>query len=255
ELSDADGYFSNPTELARATDKNQVFDFDFSFSLPKDTRGENYKFRVRSTIPAKTSPPSDAFPMYYVDFNSPLLISENGSGNIPTGGEIQLCGEGTVTLKAHNIPDPESYTYKWYHSGTEINETSHSITVSEPGVYFVEVDYGKICSGSANTLSNSITIVAGESLGIAIQGENNLELCPGTEHVLRANLAATGHYYTWYKDGTAVTGPTLDASTYTVTTDNAGFEGEYAVEISGSGVCKERSAPVYINPMGSFDVN
>src|SRR5690606_3879124 len=115
--------------------------------------------------------------------------------------------------------------------------------------------YGKICSGSANTLSNSITIVAGESLGIAIQGENNLELCPGTEHVLRANLTATGHYYTWYKDGQVVTGPTLDASTYTVATDNAGFEGEYAVEISGSGVCKERSAPVYINPMGSFDVN
>src|SRR5690606_174608 len=132
---------------------------------------------------------------------------------------------------------------------------SHSITVSEPGMYFVEVDYGTVCSGSANTLSNSITIVSGESLGIAVQGEKSLELCPGTEHVLEANLATGGLYYTWYKDGQAVSGPTLDASTFTVVTDQAGFEGEYAVEISGSGVCKERSAPIYINPMGSFEVS
>lgn len=254
ELSDADGYFSNPTELARATDKNQVFDFDFKFSLPQDTRGENYRFRVRSTNPAKTSPQSDAFPMYYVDYNTPLLISENGSGTIPTGGEIQLCGAGSVTLSAHNIANPESYKFNWYHSGTPMGVDSHSITVSEPGFYFVEVDYGTVCSGSANTLSNSISIVRGESLGVAIQGETNIELCPGTQHVLEANLAATGYTYTWYKDGQAVSGPTVDGSTFTVDTAKAGFEGEYAVEISGSGVCKERSAPVNISPMASYEV-
>ena len=255
ELSDADGYFSDPTELARATDKNQVFDFDFSFSLPKDTRGENYRFRVRSTHPAKTSPQSDAFPMYYVDYNAPLLISENGSGSIPSGGEIQLCGQGSVTLKPHNIPDPGSYRYIWYHSGTRMGETSQTLTVSEPGMYFVEVDYGTVCSSSANTLSNSITIVTGESLGIEISGEDSIELCPGTQHLLEANLADTGYSYTWYKDGRVISGPTVDANTYTVSADEAAFKGEYAVEISGSGVCRERSAPVSIKPMDSYEVS
>ena len=97
ELSDSDGYFSSPTELARVSDKNGTFDFDFEFALPTNMRGDNFKMRVRSTSPAKTSPPSDAFSMYFIDYSSPLLISENGSGTIPSGGQIQICGGGSVT--------------------------------------------------------------------------------------------------------------------------------------------------------------
>ena len=255
ELSDADGYFSSPRELAKVTDGNTQFDFDFKFNLPQDIRGENYRFRVRSTHPAKTSPQSDAYPMYYVDFNTPILISENGSGTIPAGGEIQLCGEGAVTLRPHNLPNAESYKFNWYHSGTLLEEKSQSITVFEPGMYFVELDYGSVCSGSANTMSNTITIATGESLGIAIQGERTLEVCPGTPQVLEANIALADHNYTWYKDGTVVLGPKRGASSYTVDTDTAGFEGQYAVEISGSGVCKEKSAPVALEATGSFGVS
>src|SRR6056297_2963223 len=43
ELSDSDGYFADPTELAVVTDKNTTFDFEFQFELPEDMRGANFK--------------------------------------------------------------------------------------------------------------------------------------------------------------------------------------------------------------------
>lgn len=254
ELSDADGYFASPTELARVSDKNQVFDFEFQFALPTEMRGDNFKMRVRSTSPAKTSPASDAFSMYFIDYNSPLLISENGSGNIPSGGQIQICGGGTVTLKPHNIPNAETYIYNWYRSGTLLSEKSESITVSESGMYYVELDYGD-CSGSANTLSNTIEISTGTSSGLAINGDSNVEVCPGESHVLEASISGLGLTYTWYKDRTIVAGPTVDASTFTIDASTDGYQGAYEVEVDGAGVCKELSDPVNISSPGSFDIS
>lgn len=253
EISDANGYFSNPTELARVSDKNQVFDFTFQFALPSNIRGDNFKFRVRSTSPAKTSPASDAFSMYFIDYNSPLLISENGSGSIPSGGQIQICGGGSVTLKPHNIPNAGSYIYNWYRSGTPLAEKTESITVSEPGMYYVELDYGD-CSGSANTLSNTIEITTGSSAGLAINGPSNVSVCPGETHVLEANISGQGLTYKWYKDGVVVSGPTVNASTFTVDAATSGFEGSYKVEVSGSGVCTELSAPVTVTNTSNFDI-
>ncbi|WP_418501908.1 gliding motility-associated C-terminal domain-containing protein [Flagellimonas sp.] len=254
ELSDSDGYFGSPRELARVSDKNTILDFKFKFSLPTDTRGENFKFRVRSTSPAKTSPASDAFSMYFIDYKSPLLISENGSGSIPSGGEIQICGGGSVTLKPHNIPNAGTYRYNWYRSGTPLPEKTESITVSDPGMYYVELDYGSVCSGSANTLSNTITIGTGTSAGIALNGPSNVTVCPGDTHMLEANISGGGYTYTWYKDGNVISGPTVNANTYTVNTSTSGFEGAYAVEIGGYGICKEKSAAVTISATGSYSV-
>ncbi len=253
ELSDADGYFADPTELVRVSDKNTTFDFEFQFALPTDMRGDNFKMRVRSTSPAKTSPASEAFSMYFIDYNSPLLISENGSGTIPSGGQIQICGGGSVTLKPHNIPNADTYIYNWYRSGTLLATNSESITVSESGMYYVELDYGD-CSGSANTLSNTIEISTGTSSGLAITGASNIEVCPGDTYLLEANITGLGLTYTWYKDGTAVSGPTVDGSTFTVDASTLGFEGSYEVEIDGAGVCKELSAPVTVTGSGSFDI-
>ncbi len=253
ELSDGDGYFSNPTELARVSDKNTTFDFDFQFALPSDMRGDNFKMRVRSTNPAKTSPTSDAFSMYYIDYNSPLLISENGSGTIPAGGQIQICDGGSVTLKPHNIPNADTYIYNWYRSGTLLAEKSETITVSDPGMYYVELDYGD-CSGSANTLSNTIEVTTGTSSGLAINGPNDIQLCPGETHILEASITGLGLTYTWYKDGAIVSGPTVDGSTLTVDAGVSGFEGSYEVEISGSGICTELSDPVNVSSSGSFDI-
>ncbi|MEA1786474.1 gliding motility-associated C-terminal domain-containing protein [Arenibacter sp. GZD96] len=254
ELSDANGTFSNPVELARDNTKNTSFNFAFSFSLPTDTRGEGYRLRVRSTSPAITGAVSDPLPMYFIDFNSPLLISPNGNGSIPSGGSIQLCDGNNVTLAPHNIANPNTYQYNWYRSGTLLSEKGPSITVSQSGIYSVELDYGSICSTSANTLSNDITISEGNSLGVAINMPSSTNLCPGETVNLIANITGQGLTYTWYKDGIAITAPAVNNDTFTVDASVAGFEGNYQVEINGSGTCLERSTPLTITNAGNFTV-
>ena len=170
------------------------------------------------------------------------------------GGEIQICDGGSVTLATHNVPDPENYVYSWYRSGTPLSENSNQITVSQSGIYFVEVDYGAACSGSANTLSNDITITIGTSQGIAINPPSQTTLCPTDVITLSANITGMGYSYTWLKDGTVIAGPAVDGSSYTVNGGVVGFEGDYTVEISGSGICTEASVPVTLSSPGSFVV-
>lgn len=254
ELSDSNGNFGAPTELTRVSNDNIDFEVLFRFEVPNTVRGENYKFRVRSTSPVKTSPASDAYPMHFVDYSSPLLISEDGSGSIPSGGTIQLCDSDPVTLIPHNIPNAGTYKYNWYRSGTLLAEKSESITVSTAGLYYVELDYGSVCSGSANTLSNTIEITVGSGLGIAIGGSDDVGLCSPDPYALQANLNGTGLTYTWYKDGSIVSGPTLEEFTYNIDTSIDGFAGTYEVEAQGPGACLERSAPVTVRNLGNFGV-
>ncbi len=254
ELSDAQGGFSSPRELARTADQNTNFDFDFSFALPTDIQGDGYRFRVRSTSPAMDSPESDAFSMYFIGYNSPILISQNGSGDIPSGGIIQACNGSSITLATHNVPDAQNYNYSWYRSGTRLPENSNSITVSQAGLYFVEIDYGN-CSGSANTLSNAIEIQIGTNQGVAITPPAKTALCSGETLTLVANIVGQGYDYTWYKDGSPIAGPALEGSSYVVDANTVGFEGSYEVEISGSGICTERSSALAITNADNFTVN
>ncbi len=254
ELSNATGSFANPIQLASDNTKNTSFNFNFQFALPTDTRGEGYRMRVRSTDPAVIGEVSDPFPMYFIDFNSPLLISRNGDGSIPPGGTIEICNGNSANLAAHNIPNPNTYRYNWYRSGTLLPDKGASITITQAGIYNVELDYGSICSGSANTLSNDITITLGTSLGIAINPPAKTNLCPGETVALISNITGQGLTYTWYKDGVAITTPTVDNDTYTVNASIAGFEGNYQVEIVGPGTCLERSAGVNITNAGNFTV-
>lgn len=254
ELSDANGNFSNPIELDRLGDKNTVFDFDFRFSIPQNIQGDNYRFRVRSTSPALTSSESDSYAMYFIDYTNPILISRNGDGVIPNGGKIQICDGGTATLATHNVPNPETYQYSWYRSGTPLSESSNTLTVSQTGVYFVEIDYGYDCSGSANTLSNYVQVSFGSGVGIAINTPSQTALCPSDSVLLEANISGLGYTYTWLKNGVIVSGPTVNASSYLVDGNTAGFEGDYTVKVSDSGTCEEESSAVTITSGGGFTV-
>lgn len=252
ELSDSNGDFSNPIELDRVGDKNTEFDFDFVFSVPTDVRGENFRLRVRSTSPERTSPSSDAYSMYYIDYNGNMLISKNGDGMVP--GTISLCDGNSVTLEPHNVPNADTYQYNWYRSGTLLSEKSKSLTTSTAGMYTVEIDYGSVCSGSANTISNIVEIITGSSQGVAINPPSKTTLCSGETVTLQANVTGQGLDYTWYKDGAVVAGPTLEGDSYVVDANITGFEGDYEVEVSGSGICQERSAAITITSAGGFEV-
>ncbi|WP_350293351.1 gliding motility-associated C-terminal domain-containing protein [uncultured Croceitalea sp.] len=254
ELSDASGNFDSATELDRVTDQNTTFDFDFTFSLATDVQGDSYRFRVRSTNPAMTSPESDAFSMYYIGYNSPILISRDGDGTIPPGGVVENCNSGNVTLATHNVTNPENYNYNWYRSGTLLSEKTNAITVTQDGMYFVEIDYGPNCSGSANTLSNTIEIQTAASSGIAITASSSTTLCAGQTVDLVANINDPSWTYTWFQNGTAVTSPTLGDSSYTVDSSTSNFDGDYTLQIEGSGICTETTNAITVNDAGNFSV-
>ena len=252
ELSDATGDFSSPVELARDASKNVTFDFYFQFSLPTNIRGEGYRMRVRSTSPARTSAVSVAYPMYYLDVNSSLTIRPQGQADFGDG-TAEVCDGNSITLEVYGLANAGTYQYNWYRSGSPLSDKGPSITVNQAGMYNVEIDYGA-CSGSGNTLSNLIDVTTGSSLGIAINPPSKTALCAGETEVLTANIAGMGLTYTWFKDGSPVTSPTIDDHTYTVDANIAGFEGDYEVEIFGPGACVERSAAQTITNAGDFTV-
>lgn len=257
ELSDANGVFTNATELSRVSDKNTSFDFDFSFALPETTRGDAYRFRVRSTNPAKTSPVSDPFEMYYIDFNNTLKIREVGDTAATPAMKVELCDGGATTLEVYNVPNAETYRYNWYRNTSPYTSSGYgpSIEVTEAGYYVVELDYGSTCSGSSNTQSLSIEVVVGSSVGLNINPPAKTALCTGEVVApLEANMNYPELYYTWYKDGNVIQPNTQGAFTYTLDTNDPQFPGEYTVKVQGNGICTETSEPVSITQAGIFTV-
>lgn len=251
ELSDANGDFTNPVELGRVGNQNTANpkNFDLNFAIPTDTRGQGYKFRARSTSPASQAESADTYPMYYMDVTSNLNISELGDGNPPGN----LCDPVSIDLQADNIPNPETYQYQWYRSGTLLpSETGHTITITQSGMYQALVDYGD-CSFNANTDSNIVTVTIGSTgAGIGITTPSKTALCAGDTETLTIDTTDPSWSYQWYKDGSEISGATN--TSYTVDASSTGFEGDYQVEISAPGVCTERSAPVTITNGGAFSV-
>lgn len=251
ELSDASGSFTNSEELLTITDKNNINNFDVNFSIPTNTRGQGYKMRVRSTDPVKTGTVSSAFNMYYMDVTSSLNISEIGDG-VPPGS---VCSTGPITLQVDNISNPETYQYIWYRSGTEITgEKGHTLNVTQTGMYNAYVDYGPVCTGSGNTDSNIVDVNIGASgNGIAVNTPTKTVLCSTDTETLTINKTNAAWNYQWFKDGEAILGAV--GTSYTVNASTAGFEGDYAVEIAGTGICNEQSAAVTITNADIYSVS
>lgn len=251
ELSDANGDFTNAVELGRVGDQNNANpkNFDLNFSIPIDTRGQGYKFRARSTSPVSQAESAGTYPMYYMAVTTNLNISELGDGNPPGN----LCDPTSVNLQVDNIPNPETFQYQWYRSGTLLpGETNHTIVANQTGMYQALVDYGD-CSFNANTDSNIVTVQIGSTgAGIGITPPSKTALCAGDMETLLIDTTDPSWSYQWYKDGSAITGATT--TSYTVDAGGAGFEGDYQVEISAPGICTERSAPVTITNGGAFTV-
>lgn len=249
ELSDASGGFGNPVELARESNNATVKTTGFEFAIPTDTRGAAYELRVRSTSPASIGQPTSAsYSFYYMNFTSALAISKEGDGVI---GAV-CSGTNSVRLEVHNLPDPETYQYQWFRSGSLLPTKTHFIEATQDGYYTVRIDYGE-CSGSGTTDSNATEVTLNASgQGIAINSPSKTGLCSGESESLSIDTTGSGWTYQWYKNDTAIPGAV--ATTYTVNGATPNFDGDYQVEISGTGICTERSAAVTITNAGEFTV-
>ena len=255
ELSNGSGEFTSPVALATITDKNSITDFNIEFAIPTDTRGTNYKLRVKSTSPVLYSPTTAGYNMYYIDYKNPIQITENGSGTIGDGS-MSICSGNSGIIAIDNVPNAETYQYIWRKSSTVLSEKGPSLTVSESGMYSVEIDYGPVCSGSAGTLSNLITVNSGTALGVTINTPTKTSYCMGeTAPALEATIADTDIFYTWYKDGTQVQAKTKGAYTYVIDTNNATFSGDYTVKVEGGDICTETTPALTISKTGEFTVS
>lgn len=252
ELSDANGDFTNAVELGRAGDQNtnNPKEFDMEFSIPTTTRGDGYKLRARSTSTVSQRESDDAYNMYYMDVTSNLNVSELGDG-VPPGN---LCADTSLTLQVDNIPNPETYQYIWYRSGTELtSETGHTLNVTQSGMYQAFIDYGNICTGSGNTDSNIVTVTIGSTgPAIGITPPSKTALCAGDTETLTIDTTDPSWSYQWYKDDAVISGAT--STSYVVDASMVGFEGDYQVEISAIGVCTQRSAAVTMTNADDFTV-
>ncbi|MCM5662286.1 T9SS type B sorting domain-containing protein [Galbibacter mesophilus] len=240
ELSDANGSFSSPTTLATIADKNTTFDFPINFKMPKTVRGENYKVRVRSTNPAKTGKESNPFGAYYLNVAEPLVVNNFE--------EASVCEATTVFLEVDNYPNEESYN--WYKDMALIpGENGPSIEVSEPGIYFAEIDYGSYCSTS--TASNLVEVYIENSVGVELIGAKQVSLCESQTYTLTTDFVDPTVIYAWYKDGELLT--KNNSNTLEVKGSDPGFAGDYYVQIERPGGCNEKTSTVSIQA-GGFDV-
>ena len=234
ELSDKNGSFTNAVTLATYSDKNTIFKFEFVFGFPSNIYGQNYKVRVRSTNPQKISPESPAFPAYYLAVSQPLVINNYV-------GTIYSCDGSAVTIKVDNFPNQPAY--RWYRNGTYLSsEKNSSITTTQSGIYYVELDYGTTCSST--TLSNAVEVINGQSSSLSILGANNREICRQQSYFLEASVDDPLLIYQWYKDGQPVWPqgyyPRIDLSAI----DNA--EGDWHVKAQRAGGCLQQSNTVTV---------
>ena len=221
ELSDANGSFSSPTQLSTLSDKNTTYEFKFNISFNEDVAGDSYKVRVRSTSPELVSEASDAFSANYLKVNEALVINNYQ--------EAAICDGTSYVLSVDNYPNEPAYN--WYKDMTLIpGEKGAFLEVTEPGIYFAEIDYGENCS--INTSSNLVEVYQENGVGIALEGPATVTLCQGDSYTLTANTNETTLLYKWYRNETLIA--ENNSYTYNIDASNPGFEGDYYLVIENT---------------------
>ena len=219
--------------------------YTMTFSLPTVTFGPNYKLRVRSSSPAALSPNSDAFDAYYIKHNQEILV------NSPSGVDnVAFCsGGGSFTLFIYNSGTNSSplfypeltYVWKKKQLPTDIVVgTGSSLTVTQPGQYFVETNYG-VCTPSFDSRSRIITVSSQASSNLTITSSSGNQICEGSDVTLTGNLIGPEYTYQWYKDNQEIVGATNVS--YLTTTS-----GDYKL-ITDNGICVAESNVIILSPI------
>jgi len=243
ELSDETGSFANPTIVFSSNSGAvTVSPATLSFSLPNTTSGEGFKIRIKSTAPVATSSNSIAFPAYFKIQDTPFSIN-----NLVSTGAY--CSDSSYLLTIDNPgygsnDSPLQYpslTFNWYKETSPTTSvfvaTGSSLSVSEPGTYFVETNYGTCTS---NSFSNRVTVTeATSSATSSISSSLGNPYCSSQGSTTLSTIA--GNSYQWYKDGTAITGATSqmyitnEAATYSVTINLGSCVANASIDLQNNG--------------------
>lgn len=236
EMSDAAGNFSNPTSISILSSQTTTSPGSFTFSVPPSTTtaGQNYRLRVRSISPAVTSGNSTpAFDAYYKAYNNSFTINNNLTSQ-------NICGtSGTLSVDA-GAGSPRNISglkYKWYKNLVLIpGQTNFSLTVTTPGEYYAELDYGACSSSLTTSQKININFVTSAS-SYTMVSSLGTNICPGTPTTLSTQQ---GHSYQWYRNNVAIAG----ATQYAYITD---VPGTYKVVVGPGSPCQSDSNTITLN--------
>jgi gliding motility-associated-like protein len=243
ELSDETGSFADPTTVyTSAQGAVTVSPATLSFSLPTTTAGEAYKIRIKSTAPAATSANSISFAAYYKIQDEPFSINNLIDTAVFCQGSSYLLTIDNPGNASNNSPlQYPSLTFNWYKETSETTSvfvvSGESLSVTEPGTYFVETNYGSCTSDS---FSNRVTVSEASS-GETQSSINSSLGNPYCSAQGPTTLSAiNGNSYQWFKDGEAISGATdqmletNDAGTYDVSIDLGDCTATASIELQNT---------------------
>lgn len=223
ELSDATGSFASATTVfTSAAGAVTVSPATLAFSLPQTTGGEAYRVRVKSTAPVATSGNSVAFAAYYKSQDSPFSINNLVSSAQYCGGSSYLLTIDNPGTGTNDSPlKYPSLTFNWFRETSPTTSvfvaSGATLSVNQPGVYFVRTNYGTCTS---NSYSNRVDVSqATSTLTTTITSSLGNPYC--TSDGATTLSCITGDSYQWYKNGTAITGAT--SQTY-ITNDSGTYD-------------------------------
>lgn len=234
EMSDPTGDFSTPIEVGRsmpgAVNASPAL---IPLSVPENTAGDNYRFRVRSTSPESVSAPSlNSYTAYFLLQNEPFTINNfNPTGTFCPGGSYLLTIDNPSLSPNISPAQFDSLTFNWYRrTGPGTSELilaagGPSISITVEGTYFVETNYG---SCPSNSISNEVTLTAdatGNTTTTIISSLGN-PFCSADGSTTLST--SQGDSYQWFLDGTAI--PNATNATYITN-----ISGSYSVIVNTGG--------------------
>ena len=210
ELSDETGDFSNPstiyTSIAGAVTTSPA---TLNFEMPTTISGEAYRLRIKSTSPIATSTRSDAFAAYYKTQDTPFSINNLISTAIYCSGGSYLL---TIDNPGTGLNDsPLNYpwlTFNWYKETSPTTsvfvDSGVSLSVTEPGIYFAETNYGTCTSDS---FSNRVSVEESDS-GVfsSITSSLGNPFCASQGVTTLSTIS--GDSYKWFRNGEEIEGAT-----------------------------------------------
>lgn len=221
------------------------------FSVPTDLPGsDTYSLRVSTTGFSSSKFVSfglkNSFPIYYRAHDRQYTINNfSGTAAFCAGGSYVLTIDPDSTTPVNDSPLKYKFlTYNWYRDNGATTlptlvagASGPSYTVTSPGIYYVETNYGTCTSGS---YSNRVTVTSAAS-GSSVTIESSLgnPFCAsGSGTVL---TATSGNSYVWRKDGTVITGATTrtystnESGIYTVDVDFGGCKATGTIDLKSNG--------------------
>lgn len=273
ELSSATGDFSTPTIMYTSA-KGEITTTGTKIMVvfPTTTSGEGYRIRVKGSVPAATGTPTNPFAAYYKPQDSQFTINNTiPAASYCTGGSYILSidpnGNG-VTNSPLEFP---FLTYNWYRDNNTPTITlpptlvagasGSSYTVTSPGVYYVETNYGTCTSDS---YSNRVTVTASNTNGSAtITSSLGNPFCASQGATVLSTPA--GQSYQWFKDDVAIAGATNQTysasvgAKYSVKVDYGGCQANAAIALQEFQLTASLNVPLEpettaITPGQSLDV-